>query len=196
MLPEYLTEAFAGEWQRLATPGATLTAEQRLEVAETARATYFGSATTSDPVPRAAARVSGAPGSIREDWVEGIAAEIGYPKYVEITGIVARLTAVDTVHRALGLELMALPEPLPGEPTGEIDDHATKKASWVPTAGSVSVVNSLSLVPAESRAQEVMSGPLYMTYEEMDDPAQPGVIPRAQKELVAARTSAINECFY
>ncbi len=195
MLPEQLTEAFAGEWQRLSAPGATLTAEQRLQVATTARAAYSGEATSVEPVQRAAAKVSRAPGSIREEWVEAVAAEIGYPQYVEVAGVVARLTAVDTVHRALDLELMALPEPLPGQPTGEIDDTLKKRAGWVPMTAP-SVVYALSIVPAEMRAQEVMSGPLYMTYEEMDDPVQPGVIPRAQKELIAARTSAINECFY
>ena len=113
-----------------------------------------------------------------------------------MAGVVARLAAVDTVNRALGLDEMALPDPEPGEPTGSVDSTVSKRGSWVPTSGGASIVFALSAVPAEMKAQEIMSGPLYMTYEEMADPALPGVITRAQKELVAARTSAINECFY
>ncbi|MDH3730212.1 MAG: hypothetical protein OES13_03640 [Acidimicrobiia bacterium] len=194
-LPSQLTDAFAEEWQRLAKPGATLDGAGRVEVAVTARAAYAGAATPEEPVHQAASTISASPASIREAWVEGIASEIGYPTYVEVAGVVARLTAVDTVHRALGLELMALPQPEPGEPTGEVDPDLRKTSAWVPMKAA-SVVYALGIVPAEMRAQEIMSGPLYMTYEAMDDPAHPGVITRAQKELVASRTSAINECFY
>ena len=55
---------------------------------------------------------------------------------------------------------------------------------------------SLSAVPAEMAALEALHGPAYLAYDEMQDPAHTRGLTRAQMELVAARTSAINECFY
>ena len=60
----------------------------------------------------------------------------------------------------------------------------------------MSITNALSLVPAESAAQADIHGPLYMSYEQMADYAFERELNRAQMELVAARVSAINECFY
>jgi hypothetical protein len=61
-----------------------------------------------------------------------------------------------------------------------------------------SIPFSLDLVPAEGWALMEIHGPLYMTPDEMGDPQfnrSPG-LHRPQMELVAARTSLINECFY
>jgi hypothetical protein len=62
--------------------------------------------------------------------------------------------------------------------------------------GGASITQALSLVDAESVAQEDMHGPLYLTYEGMAEFDYVAGLSRAQMELVAARTSAINECFY
>ncbi len=45
-------------------------------------------------------------------------------------------------------------------------------------------------------AQQHLHGPIYLTYEEMADLDFRRGLHRSQMELVAARTSAINECFY
>jgi hypothetical protein len=62
--------------------------------------------------------------------------------------------------------------------------------------GGSSIVQALSLVPAESAAQEDLHGALYLTYEAMAEPVHRSGLNRVQMELVAARTSAVNECFY
>ena len=57
---------------------------------------------------------------------------------------------------------------------------------------------ALDLVPAEGRALRAMSGPFYMTEEQMADPSfarHPG-LDTAQLEVVAARVSMLNQCFY
>jgi hypothetical protein len=118
-------------------------------------------------------------------------------RYVELVAIVSQLTAVDTFHRALGLDLAPLPVPQPGRPSRELPQPAaTLTKSWVPMVGPPSIPTSLSAVPAEMAALEALHGPMYLSYEEMGDPAIARGLTRAQMELVASRTSAINECFF
>jgi len=62
--------------------------------------------------------------------------------------------------------------------------------------GGASITQALSLVPAENAALEQLHGHLYLTFGEMSDPAVSKGLSRSQMELVAARTSAHNECFY
>jgi len=62
--------------------------------------------------------------------------------------------------------------------------------------GGASIVQALSAVPSEAEAQEDMHGPLYLTYAQMQDLQFVRGLTRPQMELVAARTSALNECFY
>ena len=124
-----------------------------------------------------------------------MAGALGYPAYVELVGVVARLAAVDSLHVALGLARPTLPVPVAGEPGGTLDPKARAGAAWVPMFGGASIAHALSLVPAEDEAQEDMHR-LYLTYEEMSDITFARGLTRSQMELVAGRTSAVNECFY
>jgi hypothetical protein len=193
--------AFERMWDRIAAPGATLTGAERISIASIARAARSG-----DPLPAVdlpamvveAARVLGAePASINKKWIaETIEPAIGYPGYVEIVGLVSQLTAVDTYHRAMGLPLEPLPEPIAGEPTGAVAEGAKLTSSWVPTDGPGSVVYALSLVPSEKDGFEDLHGPLYLPVGEIRNWDFSRALARPQMELVAARTSAINDCFY
>ena len=130
------------------------------------------------------------------DSLRTAADDLGYPRYVEIVGITSRLAAVDTFHVGLGVGLEPLPDPEPGDPSNAEEPSARPGAAWVPMVGGASITQALSLVDAESVAQEDLHGPLYLTYEGMAEYDYVGGLSRAQMELVAARTSAINECFY
>ncbi len=128
--------------------------------------------------------------------MEKISGEIGYPQYIEITGITGRLAAIDSVHDGVGATRQPLPDPEPGEPSRTEEPLARLGAAWVPMVGGASITQALSLVDSESVAQEDLHGPLYLSYEGMAMMDYVGGLNRAQMELVAARTSAINECFY
>ena len=52
------------------------------------------------------------------------------------------------------------------------------------------------VVPAEAEAQDDLHGSMYLTQDQMSDPSFERGLTRAQMELVASRTSALNECFY
>lgn len=190
---------FRREWARLARPGTWWNGRQRVDIA---RASRPGGPGASDPsslptVAIDASRTVGQePASIRRRWVEDVAGELGYPQYVELVGIASRLAAVDTFHVGLGMEPERLPEPEPGEASQVEEPSARRGAAWVPMVGGASITQALSLVEAESAAQEDMHGPLYLSYESMAELDFVGGLSRAQMELVAARTSAVNECFY
>jgi len=189
-----IVDEFRREWERLRNPGPTWTGSERVAIAAAARG---GSA---DGVPgdavRCADQIYRAPASLTREWVADASEALDVEHYVELVGVVARLAAVDFFHRSLGLPPEPLPEPLGGDSTGDIDDLARPGKAWVPMVGGASIVGALSIVPTEMQAQEQLHGPIYLTYEGMGDLDFRRGLHRSQMELVAARTSAINECFY
>jgi len=197
-----LTEAFRHVWTRLAAPGTWWTGPERVAIAAVARAAY-----ASDDIPpvdlpapavEAAEILGRRPAAVTKDhvakWEEN---GLDPYRYVELIGVVSQVTAVDTFHRALAVDLEPLPKAIAGEPSNELPETPAKVTkAWVPMTGPPMIPLSLSAVPAEMAALEALHGPAYLAYEEMEDPAYVRGLTRAQMELVAARTSAINECFY
>jgi len=191
-----IRDEFRREWDRMANPGSTWTGAERVALAAAARSEGADDSALPDAAVVAAARIYHHPASPTREWVEATSDTLGVARYVELVGVVARLAAVDGFHRALGLTLEPLPEPVGGDPTGEIDDRARAGAAWVPMVGGSSIVGALSIVPPEAVAQEQLHGPMYLTYPQMGDVDFRRGLHRSQIELVAARASALNECFY
>ncbi|NQV05543.1 hypothetical protein HQ535_03255 [bacterium] len=198
-----LAASFRAEWEFLAAPGTWLTGDERVAVAAVARAARSG-----DPIPKTALdaveddvaiTLGRTPGVIRADVVDawyrrGLVVE----RYIEMVGIASRITAVDSFHRAMGLPLEALPQPMDGEPTRIAADPSARRTrrSYAPTVGAPQIVTVLSLVPAEQAAWIRLSDAMYMTFEAMNLPGDQRGLHRSEIEVVAARTSLINECFF
>lgn len=199
-----LVAAFREVWDRLASPGTWWTGKQRVAIAAVARAAYSDgeplAAATGLPQPAVAAAslIASSPATITAEkirtWEEN---GLDSYQYIELIGIVSQITTVDTFHRAMGLDLEPLPEPRAGQPSRlHATPPATLTKAWVPMVGPPMIPVALSAVPAEAAALEALHGPAYLRYEEMQDPAITRGLTRAQMEIVASRTSAINECFY
>ena len=62
--------------------------------------------------------------------------------------------------------------------------------------GAAGATSALSGVSVEDRAQEQLHDALYLSYQEMGDLGIDKVLSRSQMELLAARTSLINDCFF
>jgi hypothetical protein len=198
-----LAVAFREVWRRLAEPGTWWTGTERVELAQVARNAYGDlplpeGLSLAGPAIDAAALLGEMPAAVTEELIVGWeAAGLDANRYVELVAVVSRVTAVDTFHRALGLPLEALPSPKPGAPSHSLPAvAATKTKAWVPMVGPPNIPVSLSAVPAAMAALETLHGPMYLTYEEMGNPAVQRGLHRSQMELVAGMTSAINECFY
>jgi len=134
--------------------------------------------------------------------------------YVEVIGVVATVLSIDTFSRAVGVEPLVLPTPGAGEPSRQRPDAAKLQGAWVPTiepadaAGPEAdlygakvvpgIRKAMSLVPDEVRGFFDLATAQYVSAAAVRDPgaANPRAISRAQMELLAARISAINRCFY
>ena len=213
-----LAEAFQREWDVLAAPGTWFSGSARVDVAAEARAAMelipadrsrddavAGERAASRPtstlepgVTEAVRRVAAESPSIDAGWVAALPASgVAPTEYVEVVGIVSRLSSVDFFHRALGLPLEPLPQPVPGEPSLlPPPGGAVAGPGFVPMVPPFSVTAATSLVPPETDDWQRLSDATYMTLDEMGDPDFRRALHRTQMELVAARTSQINECFY
>lgn len=133
--------------------------------------------------------------------------------YVEIISIVVTTLCIDTFHRSLGFDLEPLPEPHDGEPSGYLPEGLNNDTGWVPMIGEASdaegdlwpgtrmapnVIKALSSVPDAVRLLKTLSAAQYLPMADVSNPSAGGkrAISRAQIEFIAARVSAINDCFY
>ena len=121
---------------------------------------------------------------------------------------------MDEFHRALGIALEPLPEPIDGEPTRQRPSGLADNGSWPPTlaatdladsesdiylgySGSANVWAAMSLHPDSVRWLNDLFDAHYLSWHEIRDiESSPKAISRPQQELIAARVSALNECFY
>ena len=196
-----LSAAFRAEWSHLAAPGSTLSSDERIAVAAASRRsvdTDEGPPLSLDSsVIDLAATLMADPGTVDETLVRSTAESVGDPTTVEVIGIVSRLSAVDGFHQALSIPLEPLPDPVDGDPTGDVTPDLKRRRTHVPMPhGPIPV--SLDLTPSEGLAMESLAGPQYMTYADMahsDFARSPG-LNRAQMELISSRTSHRNACFY
>jgi alkylhydroperoxidase family enzyme len=159
-------------------------------------------------------RIRTDPGRLsRRFYDEAMASGLSDAQYVEIAGLVAQLTGVDSFCRAIGVPLHPLPEPVPGSPTRRRPAGAKPGAAWVPwvePADAVgteadlyprvpripNVAKALSLVPAEVHGMADLSAAHYMQMQQVIDVRVHRTLSRAQMELIAGRVSALNQCFY
>ena len=113
--------------------------------------------------------------------------------YVELVAVAASSVIVDTFAQGMGLDMPGLPEPVSGAPTLERSDDVEDAGAWLPLAreGRANILRSLGLVPS---ALKLFFGAFGRAY--YMEPDSRFALNRAQVELVAARVSAVNECFY
>ena len=145
---------------------------------------------------------------------DNAAAGLSKPAYVELIGVVVAVLSIDEFHRALGLDPEPLPVPQPGDVSRYQPAMLREDIGFVPTVppeGAIgnetdiwapmraaNVVRALSLVPDALRDWRSLASAQYLSLAGMrnfvKDEARS--LSRMQMELVAARVSAVNECFY
>lgn len=113
--------------------------------------------------------------------------------YVELVAVTASSVIVDTFAQGIGLDMPDLPEPSGGAPTLERSNDVEDAGAWLPLAreGRANILRSLALVPS---ALKLFFGTFGRSYYMAPD--SQFALGRGQVELVAARVSAVNECFY
>ena len=165
-------------------------------------------------------RVITDPGRLTQSWLSKVfAGGLEDTHYVELVAVAVFTHSLDIFQRAVGLDRVPLPVAASGaaEPTRARPEIARPDGAWVDLVpdgeegGSFArdvyggmesvpyIGRALSLVPLEVAALRGLSGPHYMELSHVSDPhyETPGrAIDRLQMELVAARVSLMNDCFY
>ena len=206
-------------WEMIANPGRWWTAAERVEIARIGRAARDFDAVGSEMLPEAVVyaiqKLVVDNANLNREWYEEIVASEGMheDRYVELVAVVVHALSIDEFHRALGLELEPLPDALRGEPSRQRPVEAEQRYSWPPivsrsglNAGDemlygpmewgANVISALSLIPENVRWLHDLSEGHYLSFAEMRQPDPLRAISRSQIELIAARVSALNECFY
>jgi hypothetical protein len=142
------------------------------------------------------------PGRITRAWFDAITQKISKQAYVEVVSVVACSVIVDTLHNAMGLGVPQLSPPRPGHPNKQYNEQAVEDGAWVPllavTPGPTetnqpqtwNITRALGLVP---NALGLFFNTFRPHYALQDISLS---LSQSQAEFVAARVSAINECFY
>jgi len=201
-IPPHMVEGVQRTVADIAAPGARWSGAERIDIARIGRAAKAGEQrpdhSVADEVARMAETIASHAHQITQAVVDGFVEAVGKgpEAFVEIVGVVARVAAIDTFMTGIGSALLPFPEPSAEPATGIINARARKRAAFVPMDGPAGATTALSSIAGEDRAQEELHGSLYLRYSEMGDDRIHKGLPRWQLEVIAARTSLINECFY
>lgn len=162
-----------------------------------------GSHSATDELPAAAVevvhRVMSDPGRLTRSWADEQIAALGEETYTELVGITAIVATIDRFQRAMGRPEMPLPSPGDGDPSCVRPDGVGDVGAWVsqsvgPTKANVS--RTLSLVPVTNAAWRELVNTHYSRGAEFMNLSWDFALSRPQAELVASRSTALNECFY
>ena len=149
----------------------------------------------------------------RQVYDGALAGGVRDAEYVETIGVMATVIAIDTFCDAMGMPRHTLPAPLAGEPRRRRPAGAKEGLAWVPTVApedvteaesgmydgldAVNIHRALSLVPAEVAGFFELDAVHYLPDAVHCDFGNAGrALTYPQIELLAARVSAINQCFY
>lgn len=142
-------------------------------------------------------------GRLTRSWYQEITdAGISPETYVEVVGLVATSIILDSFGAALGAELAEPPVAKRGEPSRESNPDVIDAGAWVPILDleqketdleiptAPNIFRAMGLVPsAIEHFFSVMRSQYSLTEYEI-------TLGRSQIELLAARVSSLNQCFY
>ena len=96
--------------------------------------THDGGGVLPENVVEVIHRIRTDSGRLRKAWFDEVMASgLSDAAYVEIVGVVATATGLDTFERAVGLPPRPLPTAKPGEPTRHRPRGARKTIAWIAT---------------------------------------------------------------
>ena len=200
-VPSDVLDVLAVTLAGIATPGTWLSGAERLGVATHARASLAGvpapDVPISDDLADVAYAVAEAPADITPEWIDELEAN-GMTRfaYIEATGVVCRMSVMDTIAFGLSATPPPLPAPRPGEPPRVPREGAEISNGWVPTVGPGHAMSSLSASAEEEESMRRLSDVIYLEHVVPVEMVERRGLVRSQIETLAARTSYLNDCFY
>lgn len=194
--------AIAAALTHIATAGSFFTGAERIALAQHARFSRGLDTQPADLQPVVADAVRRVAVEAMNSRSEHVAAweAAGHDvlAFVELVAVVAQICAIDSYRVGIGAQLDPLPAPIAGDPVSAVDERAVTSNAWVPTVGVALAPTALNALPNEKTVKDAVSKEWYLTDEFVHKYAiDPGrELTRAQMELVASRTSFLNECFF
>lgn len=222
-LSEHLKQAHQQAWQTIAGPGDCFTGADRIAMVVSAREALTCELCSERKQALSPNSVTGLhdhrgsldsvlvdmihrirtdPGRLTKAWFDEVTRAISQQEYVEIVSVVTSSVIIDTMHNAVGLGLPNLPPPVAGRPRRQYNTEAVAAGAWVPilAADATMAETGLPRVPNIARSLGLVPSALALFFstfrphyalQDIDLS-----ISQSQAEFVAARVSAINECFY
>ncbi len=144
-------------------------------------------------------RIATDPGRLTRSWAEAAMDQVGEERYTELVGVTAIVTVVDTLAAALGRPAPELPSAVAGEPSRIRPEGVGDVGAWVSQSLDKTMANvsrTLSLVPVTNATWRGLVDSHYSRGRGFFDLAWDRALSRPQVELVAARTTVLQECFY
>jgi hypothetical protein len=144
-------------------------------------------------------RVATDPGRLTRSWADTQISQLGAALFTEFVGITAIATVLDFFDIAMTGAAGVLPEILVGEPARQVPDNVGEVGAWVPQtlgAARANVSRTLSGVPETNRIWRDLVDSHYSRGAEFMSLEWDRPLSRPQVELVAARVTSLNECFY
>ncbi len=144
-------------------------------------------------------RVASDPGRLTREWAERHIESLSAAVYTELVGITAIAMVIDRFDEAMGHAPYELGQAHPGDPSRVVPDDVGDVGAWVPqTVGptKANVSRTLSGVPVTNRAWRALVDSHYSRGPEFMSLHWDRALSRPQVELVAARVTALSECFY
>jgi hypothetical protein len=203
-------------WDHLGRTGMWWTGAERIAIANAARAAAprplwdrapdlaglccdSGDETVSPFIAGLVERVAVEPSTLRRDDVGAIVAEVGDAAYAELCSVVCQVVAVDHLAAALGNAPRPFPAAAPGEPLRLRPDGMADVGGHIEMTADQfgpNVRRSLSLAGADHERWMQLVMTMYAGEGFVEMVWDNRALTRPQVELMAARTSALNECFY
>lgn len=197
-----LDVTITAEWDRLSSPGTWWRGEERVAIAQAARRASAAEEPAENTIlpevaVKAIRKIATTAPEIDQAWVNRCNDGGLEPlAMVELLSITAKNSAIDTYLTGVGRDLRPLPPPLGGNPSRETVSNAEIKHGWLPTRGPAGAPNCFSAVSMEHDALHEFHASFYISMLEMRDVNLVKDLHRSQIELLAARTSYLNDCFY
>ena len=212
---EEIVNSFKIVWEYLGQPGDWWSGPQRIEIAEEIRRsaprplwdrpppladlpdTLNGELTLFEQA--VVERVTVDPSSIDQVTYGHIVERLGEDKYAELASVVTQIVPIDHLHDALGIKREKLPLAVKGNISMHRPAGLVNGIGFLPTLpvdGLPHVAVSLSLALADNARRMLLVRAMYSGQSFGDMIWTHRSLSRPQVELVAARTSALNECFY
>jgi hypothetical protein len=165
-------------------------------------------------VVEAVHRIATDSGRLTRRWFDGLrAAGVAETTYVELVSVVALAAGIDTMRRAAGMQPLAPPFVVAGEPGRREPAGATPSPAWVrhlaprdvgpgdpplyANRAGAYIHRALSLVPRAMMQFWDWFEVAYLPQDAMRDFAREfRAVDHAQIEMLAARVAALNRCTY